>query len=63
MDNSTTLPLDIPVTAQAPTVECRGDACACCLYFTSDPVTDWRGLVGMLGVPGRDFETGRCNSL
>jgi hypothetical protein len=61
--NPASWPFDLSIPQQAPTFECLGDACACCLYFSLDPSTECKGLVGLIGVPGSGFETGLCNTL
>jgi hypothetical protein len=55
-------PASFPITTPAPTVTCQGDACACCLFLSSDPST-CHGLVGVIGVPGCGFENGVCKDL
>jgi hypothetical protein len=58
----TTWPAPVPIAGQAPTFDCLGDACACCVYLSSDPVSECRGLAGLLGAPGTGFESGLCKS-
>jgi hypothetical protein len=60
--NVTTWPVPLPIGGQTSTLVCSGDACACCLFFSTD-ASECRGQVGLLGVPGSGFETGLCNSL
>jgi hypothetical protein len=56
-------PVVFPISPQTPTVTCQGDACACCLYLSTNPVGECHGLDGLIGVPGSGFENGVCKDL
>jgi hypothetical protein len=60
--NATTWPFALPVTNQPSGLLCSGDPCACCVYFSTDPAVECKGLQGLIGVPGSGFEAGLCRT-